>query len=278
MKIRHLSAAVLLCSLLILVGCASSRSAASSEGRQVGIIAHRGYWNCPEGEYAQNSVASLRAAQQAGFWGSEFDVQLTSDSIVVSNHDKQYGPAKMVIAEHTYAQLAQYPLPNGEKLPTLDDYLLQGEKCASTVLVLEVKKQKSDASTALLVDLTLDILQKHSLLDPSRVIFISFSRLACERLIAKCPGFQVQYLTGNLSSSKLSKLGYSGADYFSAIFFAEPSLIGNLHRKGLSANAWTVDKPSTMNKLFKKGVDFITTNDPMEARELLADRELTLQE
>ena len=36
----------------------------------VGIVAHRGYWNCEAGGFARNSIAALKAAQDAGFWGS----------------------------------------------------------------------------------------------------------------------------------------------------------------------------------------------------------------
>ena len=105
----------------VLCSCGAASNADKTAGPDAGVavVAHRGFWNCEEAGYAQNSIGALRAAQQAGFWGSEFDVQLTGDGVVVANHDKEYGPKKMVIAEHSYDELVQYPLPNGEKLPTL---------------------------------------------------------------------------------------------------------------------------------------------------------------
>ena len=96
-----LSAIVILSS----VSCANTTTTSSLPEHKVGIVAHRGFWNCKEAGYAQNSVAALRQAQLAGFWGSEFDVQLTADTIVVSNHDKEYGPYKWHIIDHTYADL-----------------------------------------------------------------------------------------------------------------------------------------------------------------------------
>lgn len=240
---------------------------------KVQIVAHRGYWNCEEAGYAENSVASLREAQKAGFWGSEFDVQMTKDGIVVSNHDKEYGPEKMVIADYTYDELTKYPLPNGEKLPTLDDYLAQGEKSDKTVLVLEFKKQRTDEATVELVDRTMDIVKAHGLYDPSRIIFISFSKVACQRVIDKHPGFSVQYLTGNISPNKLESTGYEGADYNIAFYAFRPTMIKNLHKQGLKANVWTVDKPKNMKKLINHGIDQITTNNPAGARDLLGDRE-----
>ena len=65
-----LSAIVILSS----VSCANTTTTSSLPEHKVGIVAHRGFWNCEEAGYAQNSVAALRQAQLAGFWGSEFDV------------------------------------------------------------------------------------------------------------------------------------------------------------------------------------------------------------
>ena len=48
-----------------------------AKSHKVQIVAHRGYWNCEEGQNAKNSIASLAAAQKYGFWGSEFDVNMT---------------------------------------------------------------------------------------------------------------------------------------------------------------------------------------------------------
>lgn len=56
---------------------------------QTKVIAHRGFWNT-EGS-AQNSLTSLRKAAKARLYGSEFDVQMTADSIIVVNHDNAIG-------------------------------------------------------------------------------------------------------------------------------------------------------------------------------------------
>ena len=74
---RVLAAAAAL--ILLLTGCAKTHKTA--------ITAHRGYWKCEEAKNAQNSIASFRLAQEYGLWGSEFDVRLTKDDVVVVNHD-----------------------------------------------------------------------------------------------------------------------------------------------------------------------------------------------
>ena len=48
------------------------------------VIAHRGYWKT-EGS-AQNSIRSLERASEIGAYGSEFDVHLTADNVLVVYH------------------------------------------------------------------------------------------------------------------------------------------------------------------------------------------------
>ena len=87
---------------------------------RVGIIAHRGHWNCAEGGYARNSIAALRAAQMAGFYGSDCDINITSDSVLIVYHDNYIQGLK--IDENPYAAFADERLENKEPIPTLDAY------------------------------------------------------------------------------------------------------------------------------------------------------------
>ena len=68
---------------------------------QTQVIAHRGFWKT-EGS-AQNSITALKKAAEAKVYGSEFDVQLTADGIVVVNHDDTING--LTIADTKYAQL-----------------------------------------------------------------------------------------------------------------------------------------------------------------------------
>jgi glycerophosphoryl diester phosphodiesterase len=72
---------------VLLVGLMMVPAAAFAQKKAAGIVAHRGFWNCEEAGYAKNSIAALRCAQEAGFWGSEFDVNMTSDGVLIVYHD-----------------------------------------------------------------------------------------------------------------------------------------------------------------------------------------------
>ena len=70
----------------------------------------------------------------------------------------------------------------------------QAKKHPETVLVYELKRHSCAEVEDRFVDLVIKNLKKHELLDPSKVIFISFSHHICKRLAKELPGFTVQYL------------------------------------------------------------------------------------
>ena len=85
------------------------------------VIAHRGYWNCDEGGHARNSFAAFKAAAQAGFWGTEFDINMTADGELLVFHDEVIDGKR--IDQTNYQDLKDYRLENGEPIPTLDEFL-----------------------------------------------------------------------------------------------------------------------------------------------------------
>jgi glycerophosphoryl diester phosphodiesterase len=78
------------------------------------VVAHRGAWkqqNLPE-----NSIAALEHAIALKCAGSEFDVRMTKDDVLIVNHDADYHD--LTIEDYNYAVLAKFKLSNGEELPT----------------------------------------------------------------------------------------------------------------------------------------------------------------
>lgn len=223
------------------------------------VCAHRGFWQCEEAGYAQNSIASLKLAQEAGFWGSEFDVHLTADSVAVVNHDPTLNG--IPIHTSTYRELLNTHLKNGEFIPTLNEYLHQGAK-SGCMLVLEIKPQDTVEATLELAMRCVWQLRAHGLLDPSRVMFISFSYDACKWIAANLPGFQNQYLEGVEEPEKVFADGINGIDYHYIAFHKHPDWVARAHALGMTVNVWTVDDPEEMRYLKDLGVDVITTNCP----------------
>ena len=236
---------------------------------QAGIVAHRGFWNCDEAGYAKNSVAALRCAQEAGFWGSEFDVNMTSDGVLLVYHDgKVEGKS---IEENPYSDFKDFKIANGETIPTIDQYLEQGKKYPETMLVYEMKPHSCDEVEDRFIELTIAKLKEHDLLDPQRVMFISFSFHICKEMAAKLPGFTVQYLGGKKGPAKVKAAGINGIDYNFHILNIHGKWVKKAHELGMSTNAWTVNKKGRMKKMLKMSVNNLTTDYPLEARELMEE-------
>jgi glycerophosphoryl diester phosphodiesterase len=244
--------------LLLLIVC----PAISAKTPQTKVIAHRGYWNC-EGS-AQNSITSLQKAQEIEIYGSEFDVWLTSDGILVVNHDGIIESLK--IEDTPYTQLKDIRLKNGEKLSTLESYLLEGKKNKKTKLILEIKphstKEREDKTTA---DV-LKIVEKLGL--KKQVEYISFSLNVCKELVRLQPKAKVAYLSGNLSPKELKALGINGMDYHFDALNKNKQWIAEAHQLKMTVNVWTVNDKSLMREMAVAGVDYITTDNPLDAKQV----------
>ena len=242
---------------------------AADAQKQTGIVAHRGFWNCEEAGYAKNSVAALRCAQEAGFWGSEFDVNMTSDGVLIVYHDSDVEGKK--IEKHPYAEFKDFKIKNGEVIPTIDQYLEQGKKYPETMLVYELKPHSCDQVEDRFVEITIEKLKEHGLLDPERVMFISFSLHICEVLAEKLPEFTVQFLGSSKSPVELAERGINGVDYNHAVYSLHKKWYSQARANKMSVNAWTVNNEKDMKKMFRMGVDQLTTDHPLTAREILKD-------
>jgi len=250
---------------------ANNNFPALDQNMKIGIVAHRGYWNCEEGGFSMNSLAALKAAQDNGFWGSECDVQLTSDGVAILNHDDDIDG--LTIIDHSWEELQSHLLENGERRPLLEEWAEQGAQCPTTVLVCEIKPQRTPELEDTLVNKTVSILTEKGVYSPDRVIFISFSRHICEKIASIAPEFVNQYLEGDIAPKKLAKAGINGWDYEHTVVEANPQWVEEAHALGMSTNVWTVNDEDIMQKMIDLDVDAITTNHPMELRKILGFRE-----
>ena len=247
---------------------------ADAKKKECGIVAHRGFWNCEAAGYAKNSIAALKCAQEAGFWGSEFDVNMTADGVLIVYHDSDVEGKK--IEKHPYSEFKDFRIKNGETIPTIDEFLEQGKKYPETMLVYELKPHSCDEVEDKFVELTLAKLEEHGLLSPDRVMFISFSLHICEVLAERLPEFIVQFLGSSKTPDKLAEKGINGIDFHHDVFTIHQNWYKMARKNGMSVNTWTVNKVEDMQKMFKLGVDYLTTDQPLEAREVL--NEMKIQE
>ena len=225
---------------------------------QTQIIAHRGFWKTNP-ITAENSIQSLKNAQELKIYGSEFDVRMTKDGVLVINHDEHIN--KLEISETLFKDLKKQKLSNGEKLPTLEKYLKQGKKSKQVKLIVEIKPAKTPELENEMVIKTLKMIRDKSL--ENQCEFISFSLHLCKEIKRQNPKAIVQYLAGDLSPSDIKNAGIDGLDYHYSVFLDKhPGWISEAKKLGLITNVWTVNDEVIFKKLADLGVGFVTTNVP----------------
>ena len=227
------------------------------------VIAHRGHWK-PSGS-AQNSVVALIKAQELDIYGSEFDVWITTDDVVVLNHDATIKGVK--IETSTYDDLKHITLSNGEKIPTLEDYLVQGKKDPSTKLILEIKTHGSKTNNDRVAAKSVQMVKDANMTD--QVEYIAFSLDVCKEIVRLQPTAIVAYLSGNLAPKALYDLGIKGIDYNISAIRSNQSWISEAHDLGMTVNVWTVNSKNDLQEMIDLGVDFITTDEPVLAKQLV---------
>ncbi len=227
------------------------------------IVAHRGFWR--SSALVQNSIASLSAAGKAAIWGSEFDIQLSADSIPVVYHDRKI--AGLEIQKTEYAKLEELQIVNGEKLPVLRDYLRCAVMYPNIHLVAEIKPHDSLLRDRAAADIVLQMIRDFHL--ERRTDFISFSPQLCVILHELAPEASVASLSKMLSPRQVKAMGLSGVDYDYNVLRDKPQLIDEAHALSLEVNVWIVNNPAIIKRLVLKGVDYITTDNPLEAMSIV---------
>ncbi|WP_443945243.1 glycerophosphodiester phosphodiesterase [Pedobacter sp. AW1-32] len=221
------------------------------------VIAHRGAWK--KNNFPENSIASLNEAVRIGCYGSEFDVWMTSDHILVVNHDAEF--QGLTIEKSTYTELLTKTMNNGEKIPTLEQYLLAGKKQKKTKLILEIKPSNISKEWGIeATNKSIELVKKLKMLDWME--YISFDYDYCKRVLELLPNAKVAYLRGEIAPDQLKTDKLTGVDYHYSIYQKNASWIEDSHKLGLTINAWTVNTVADMQWLLERKADYITTNEP----------------
>jgi len=228
------------------------------------VIAHRGHWNVTGA--SQNSRRSLQNALDLKVYGSETDVWLTTDGVMMVNHDATFSGVRLETS--TSEQCKALTLSNGEKMPTLEE-LLEMVKAddGPTKLIIEIKTHTDAARGQAAADSTVNLVKRMGLQD--KVEYIAFSLDICKRIVEDDPDAWVAYLNGGMSPEQLYPYGIMGLDYTAANFRNNPSWVTSARSLGMTTNVWTIDSEADLFEMNNRGIDFITTNNPEGAAKIL---------
>ena len=239
----------------------------TSNAQQTKIIAHRGAWK--EFNLPENSIASLEKAIELKCDGAEFDVRRTLDGVLVVNHDPlYYGDT---IQTNTYAFLNRNKLSNGESLPTLEEYFLKGTQDKhKTLLICEIKAAIKDKEQDYLATIETLALAKKLKIE-KRIVYISFSKDILSWIKEKQPTATVLYLESDLSIDAVVQNKFDGINLHYTSFKNNSQLSATAKNAGLKIGSWTVNELSDLAILQAQGVEWITTNQPLQFQKQLKD-------
>jgi glycerophosphoryl diester phosphodiesterase len=239
----------------------------TSSAQQTKIIAHRGAWK--EFNLPENSIASLEKAIELKCDGAEFDVRRTLDGVLVVNHDPvYYGDT---IQTNTYAFLNRNKLSNGESLPTLEEYFLKGTQDKhKTLLICEIKAAIKDKEQDYLATIETLALAKKLKIE-KRIVYISFSKDILSWIKEKQPTATVLYLESDLSIDAVVQNKFDGINLHYTSFKNNSQLSATAKNAGLKIGSWTVNELSDLAILQAQGVEWITTNQPLQFQKQLKD-------
>lgn len=202
-----------------------------------------------------NTFSSFRKALETGADGTEMDVQLTADGILVAFHDEFTGEAKCPhhIAQHTYTELKACL---GE-MPTVNEVLALGWPDGS-VFSFDVKLHGVDAAhRQLFAEQLRTVRETH----PQFRILIESSSPEFLSLLTSAGIGDGLYLYASDATSALktcTELGLEGVSIRSNLISAEE--VAAFHSKGLRVMLWGVGNRWHNREAVLKGADIIQSD------------------
>lgn len=221
------------------------------------VIAHRGASALhPPG----NTIAAFAAAVDLGADWVELDVHALADGSLVVHHDPVL-PDGRALHDLVAAELPEW-------VPLLDASL---DACGPLGVNVEIKGDGPMALRDALVADTVALLVDRG--DTDRFLITSFERSIIDAARALAPQIPTGFLTTEdpLDGDLLDRVadgGHGAINPWDLRVTAD--LVDAAHRRGLTVNVWTVDRPDRIGELAAMGVDAIITNLPDRCRAVLS--------
>ena len=283
---KRLSYYVFLMSLLMAMTVGETRAMAQQGGpstkspepvQKIGVVAHRGFHKY-EGS-AENTVSAMLNAASHDFAGTEFDMQMTGDDVAIIFHDDKL--EGLPIGEASHTEVFEHPastLANGERIPTLPQFMDSYAKAlaqqlarnTSTWLFFEIKAPRNPDKIPLAAATAMEAVRQRGL--EKNVCFISFSLAVCKLIADQMPDVSVAYLGGDMTPQELKEMGINSIDYNYKVLLEHPEWIQEAKKMGMKVNVWTVNDEKIARQMKEMGVDFITTDLPLDMERWLEDK------
>ena len=227
------------------------------------IFAHRGASGLVPFE---NTIDAFSKAIELNCDGIELDVRQTKDKIIIINHNPDIGG--LIIKDHTYNTLKEKALEIGYKLACLDETL---RFCQNKIFLdIEVKekgfeqelitmiKQYLDYDSFFIRSFIEDVIIKTKDIDPNikTVLLISTKKIS--------KFFSIIFPNKRIKRTKCDVI----SPHYKLVRFC---FIKRMHSKNIPVSIWTVNNEKDISKFIRKDVDYIITNYPNKALNILKE-------
>lgn len=247
-----------------------------------GVVAHRG----ASAEFPELTRIAYEKAIDQGAEALEVDIRLTADGVPVLLHDPRttrVADRDLWVHSSTLDQLNELDLGSWhpvhrqpEPLLTLRSFLVMAEAHPHLRLFLETKHPVPGGGrveTVLRDELRYFGLDRPASHDDSRAVMMSFSVMAVRRfrtLAPTIPTVQLRERRNVLKSWPAEGFGAQLMGPSIGAIRARPWLVEYWRSRGLGTYCWTVDDPADLALCRDLGVDWVGTNVPSRARQVLA--------
>ena len=232
------------------------------------VTAHRGF----SAAAPENTLPAFQLAIDQGCERAELDVQMTKDGVVMVTHDtnmRRCTGRNQNIYDLTYDEVRKLDAGRwfgkkyaGTKVPTLAEVL---DLCKGKIeLNIEIKP---NAATPELETETLRIIREKGFENDCVITSQSYETLCKVKELA--PEIPTGYI---LALGVGSYYDLPAADFFSVeSTFITSGMVQQVHLRGKTVSAWTVNREEDASDLLSLGVDDIITDKPGMVQQLMAE-------
>lgn len=232
------------------------------------VTAHRGF----SAAAPENTLPAFQLAIDQGCERAELDVQMTKDGVVMVTHDtnmRRCTGRNQNIYDLTYDEVRKLDAGRwfgkkyaGTKVPTLAEVL---DLCKGKIeLNIEIKP---NAATPELEAETLRIIREKGFENNCVITSQSYETLCKVKELA--PEIPTGYI---LALGVGSYYDLPAADFFSVeSTFITSGMVQQVHLRGKTVSAWTVNREEDASDLLSLGVDDIITDKPGMVQQLMAE-------
>ena len=237
------------------------------------ILGHRG----ANRRAPQNTIPAFQAAIDHGADGVEFDVQMSSDGVLVICHNftvDETSDGTGYVNEHTFEELRAMDFGSwfgeefkGTQIPTLEETL----DCVKDMEILNVEIKHPSKNKLEVVQKTYDMVREKGLLE--KVIFSSFDfdvisilkhidpDCTCGLLYDPVPEelFDKRLLRNEYLTVASDYKADALHPYFKLVNYPK-AYIRKCHEAGLMINVWGISKESDLEKYKDRNLDIIITD------------------